>query len=311
MFESFTITFSQVFVLFVYIAIGFSFKKTGKIPDKFNKGISNLLVYIFLPFLIFGSMADNFKIDVLKDKIDLLIISTGMLCAFLVIAFIFSRILSKKRETRDVYMYSFTFPNSGYIGNPLVLGIFGELMLFDFMIMCIPYLILTYTYGIYILNPERKFNIKNIVNPIMISLILGMIAGLLNLKLPTAIQTIVDTGANCMAPSAMILTGVVFASNNLKTMVTNVKVYIACAIKIILIPLVVIFFIVLAKVPQDLAVLMVVILSLPTGLNSIVFPEAYGGDSRTGAQLCFVSTLTCLIFLPVMLLLYQIISGLF
>ena len=245
MFESFTITFSQVFVLFVYIAIGFSFKKTGKIPDKFNKGISNLLVYIFLPFLIFGSMADNFKIDVLKDKIDLLIISTGMLCAFLVIAFIFSRILSKKRETRDVYMYSFTFPNSGYIGNPLVLGIFGELMLFDFMIMCIPYLILTYTYGIYILNPERKFNIKNIVNPIMISLILGMIAGLLNLKLPTAIQTIVDTGANCMAPSAMILTGVVFASNNLKTMVTNVKVYIACAIKIILIPLVVIFFIVL------------------------------------------------------------------
>ena len=59
---------------------------------------------------------------------------------------------------------------------------------------------------------------------------------------------------------------------------------------------------------KNIAVLMIIMLTLPTGLNSIVLPEAYGGDSYTGAQLCFVSVFTCLIFIPVILSFYQFLS---
>ena len=305
MLESFKVTFSQTMVLFAFIAIGYGLKKTGKLSKDFNKGLSNLLVYIFMPFLIFGSMVDNFKLDVLAEKASLLLVSAVMFCAFLIIALVFSRVLTKNKNTRDIYIYSFTFPNSGYIGNPLVLAIFGELMLFDFVIFCIPFMLLTYTFGVYILNPNRSFNLKNLVNPIMVSLLLGMLAGTLNIKLPTVAETIIDTGANSLAPAAMLLTGMVFADNDLKKMLLNVKVYIACAIKMVLIPFIAVFVIVALKVPENIAVLMIIMLTLPTGLNSIVLPEAYGGDSYTGAQLCFVSVFTCLIFIPVILSLYQ------
>ena len=284
-------------------------KKRGKISDQFNKGISNLIVYIFLPFLTFGSMADNFKISVLADKSNLILVSAVMLVAFGIIAFVFSRILSKSQLTRDVYFYSFSIPNSGYFGNPLMLAIFGELMLFDYMIFTIPFVVVTYTFGVYILNPNRVLSFKNLINPILISMILGMVAGALNIKLPNVCDTIIDTGAACMAPCAMILTGIVFASNNLKSMVTNVKVYIACGIKMVLIPIVVTVIIAYTGIAENLATIMIVTLTLPTGLNSIIFPEAYGGDSRTGAQLCFISTFTCLIFMPVMLSLYQYINS--
>lgn len=309
MLESFKVTFSQTLVLFAFIAIGYWLKKSGKVPKDFNKGLSNLLVYIFMPFLTFGSMADNFKLDVLADKAGLLLVSSVMLCIFLLIAIVFSRVLTKNKNTRDLYIYSFTFPNSGYIGNPLVLAIFGELMLFDFMIFCIPFMLLTYTFGVYILNPNRKLDLKNLLNPIIISLLLGMIAGALNIKLPKVAETIIDTGANSLAPAAMLITGMVFADNDLKKMILNAKVYIACAIKMILIPFVAVFIIAAVNVPQNIAILMIIMLTLPTGLNSIVLPEAYGGDSYTGAQLCFVSIFTSLIFIPVILGFYSYLCG--
>ena len=305
MFESFTVTFSQVFVLFVFIAIGYTLKAKKILPEDFGKGISSLLVYIFLPFMTFNSMSANFRLNVLAEKIDLIIVSSAMLAVFVLIAFVFSRILSKSQQTRDVYMYSFTFPNSGYFGNPVVLAIYGELMLFDYMIFCIPFFVLTYTFGVYILNPDRSFSLKNLLNPTMVAMLLGMLAGALNIKMPPVAVDIITSGASCMAPSAMILTGVVFASRSLKNVVNNIKVYIACIIKMIILPLIVTFVLASTSVPHDLSVIIIIMLTLPTGLNSIVFPEAHGGDSLTGAQMCFVSTILCLLFMPAMLALYQ------
>ncbi len=305
MLEIFEITLSNVLVLFVFISIGYGLSKTGILPDGFSKGLAGLLVNVFVPCLTFNSMANNFKLEILSSKIDLLVAACLLLCGFLVLAFVFSRVLTKNKNTRDVYLYSFTFPNAGYFGNPLVLAIFGELMLFDFILFNVPFVILTYTFGVYILNPNRNFSLKNLLNPIILSLVLGMCAGIFEIKFPTFAEKIIETGANSLAPAAMILTGVVFANNSLKKMVSNIKVYIACAIKLVIIPIIAVFIIAALKVPQNIAIIMIINMTLPTGLNSIVFPEAYGGDSRTGAQLCFVSTFTCLIFLPLILTFYQ------
>lgn len=305
MIESFIVTFSQIFVLFVFIAIGYWMKKTNKIADFFNKGLSNLLVYIFVPALTFKSISENFSLEIMSQYGFKVLISCLLLGFFLVVAFFVSRIFTKNRNTRDVYMYSFTFPNSGYIGNPLILAVFGEAVLFEFIIFCIPFMFLTYTFGVYILNPNRKFNIKSLLNPIIISVLLGIVVGIFSFELPVLVGTILEMSTNCLAPTAMILTGIVFASNNLKDMISNKKIYLVCAIKVLIIPLIAIFFLKALNFPEDIAVLIIVMITLPTGLNSIVFPEAYGGDSRTGAQLCFVSTVLCLVAIPTALALYN------
>ena len=309
MFETFKILFAQSLMLFVFIAIGYGFRKSEKLPAGFSKGLSNLLVYIFLPFLIFDSMAENFRLEIMRDKLGILALATALMAAFFVLALIFSRVFAREQRTRDVYMYSFLFPNSSYIGTPLVLLSFGELMLFDFIIMIIPFMILTFTYGVYILNPNRKFNLRSLLSPVVIALLLGMAAGLLNLRIPNALQSILDTGAACVAPAAMILTGVVFAQNDLKTIVSNPRVYLAVVIKIVLIPLIVVWALTALKVPYGIAALLITMVALPTGLNSVVFPEAYGGDSRTGAQLCFVSTLTSLLCLPLIFAFYAFLGA--
>lgn len=305
MFESFEIIFSQIVILFAFIGIGYVLKKFGKLPNGFNKGISNLLVYILVPFLVFDSLSQNFNLTVLSEKKDIILISIVIMLSFFIVAFIFSRILTKEKNTRDVYMYSFSFPNYGYFGNPLILSIFGELMLFDYIIFNIPFMILTLTLGLYILDPKKTISFKKLIDPIILSLILGMIVGALNIKLPEQITTIVSMGADCMAPMAMILTGVVFACNDLKNMLSNYKIYIACIIKMLIIPLIVVFIMSRFEIPENISNLIIPTLTLPAGLNGIIFPEANGGDSKTGAQVCLISTVTCLIAYPLVYSIYQ------
>lgn len=305
MLESFKVTSSQCIVFFCFILMGYFLKKKGKFSDTFSKGLSNLLVNVFLICFIFGKMATNFKLDILSEKLNLCVISSLCLLIYLTLALLFSKIFAKEKNTRDVYLYSFTIPNSGYFGNPLILAIFGELVLFDYIIFSIPFMIVTYTFGIYILNPARKFSFKTLCNPVILSLVAGMIVGACNIKIPAVLQTVLDTGANCLAPVGMILTGVVFASNDLKSMLSNIKAYIACFIKLVIIPAITVFLMVYLKVPENIAILVIVNTAIPTGLNSIIFTEAYGGDSRTGAQLTFISTLCALTFLPVILAIYH------
>lgn len=309
MFESFKIIFSQILILFAFIATGYGLKKFDKLPDGFNKGISNLLVYILLPFLIFESISKNFNMDVLGEKKNIILISILMMLAFLLLAFIFSRILTKDINTRDIYMYSFSFPNTGYFGNPLVLAIFGELMLFDYIIFTIPFMILTYTFGIYTLDPNKNLNLKKLINPIVLALVMGMVCGVLDIKLPQEVTTVISMGSNCMAPMAMILTGVVFASKDLKNMLSNPKVYVACVSKMLIIPLIVVIVMSRFEIPENISNLIIPTLTLPTGLNSVVFPEANGGDSQTGAQLCLVSTAICLIAFPLVFSFYQFLCA--
>jgi len=310
MFESFKIIFSQILILFAFIAIGYGLKKGGKLPDKFNKGISNLLVYVLVPCLILDSTSKNFNLAVIEEKKNIILISILLMVVFFLIAFVFSRALSKERDARDIYMYSFSFPNYGYFGNPLVLAIFGELMLFEYIIFTIPFMILTYTFGIYTLDPNKTLNLKKLINPVVLSLIAGMILGGLNINLPAEIKTVISTGSDCMAPMAMILTGVVFASNDLKIMLSNPKIYFACIIKMIVMPLIAVIIMSRFEIPENVAALIIPTITLPPGLNGIIFPESSGRDSSVGAQLCLVSTLMFLVAFPLVYSIYQYLCAL-
>jgi predicted permease len=49
-------------------------------------------------------------------------------------------------------------------------------------------------------------------------------------------------------------------------------------------------------------------LGCPLGLNTVVFPEAYGGDAKTGAGMAMISHSLCVITIP---LLYALVAILF
>lgn len=296
------ISLEQVGIMMFFMAIGYLFRKKNIFDEKASITLSRLVVNVFLPAMTFLTFVNNFKTEIIREKSQLLLMSLCVLTVTGALAVLLSKIFSKNKATQAVYIYSFTIPNLGYMGYPLVKAVFGESALLDTMIYCIPYNIYIYTVGTYILTNSgdgRKISLKALFNPTLVALALGMAAGLMNIKLPSFVEQVLRASENCMSPCAMLLTGAVFARIDLKSMLLDVKSYTASAIRLIIIPLIFLVILKMLKLPDNWILASVAILAMPLGLNSVVFPEAYGGDSETGAKVCFMASVLGIITIPI------------
>ncbi|GHV86856.1 permease [Spirochaetia bacterium] len=293
-----SLTVSQILVLFIFMLCGYVFKKKNIINDALSTVISRLEVYIFLPALCFNTFAGNFNPEILKEKSAFLIIGVVVLSVTFLPALLLSRLFTKNPMTRGIYLYAFTVPNFGYMGYPLILAVYGEQMLLNFMIVAIPYNIFIYTVGKYILSADRRFNPRNLLDPVLIGIVIGSVAGLTGLKLPVFLGSALSMAAACMAPLAMIMTGFVLARTPFKFNISNPKIYLASALRLLIIPLAAGGIMLLLHVRPEVMLTMTAFLCMPMGLNNVIFPEAYGGDSGTGAQCCFVSQVLGLLTIP-------------
>lgn len=187
------------------------------------------------------------------------------------------------------------------MGNAVVLGVFGEEILFDYMMFTLPMTFYVYSYGTASLKPTTaKFSFKMFLNPICISMLLGALFGLLNIPLPSFLGSAVSSASACMSPLAMLLTGCVIGDYSLKKLAKDKKIYLASVLRLIVIPL--IFIMILRLMKTDTAIIRVALcaVAMPLGLNTVVFPAAYGGDTTPGASMALISHLMSVITIPIM-----------
>ncbi|MGN1060085.1 MAG: AEC family transporter [Clostridia bacterium] len=292
---------SQMAVLFFFMAIGYGMRKKNMVDASAGKTLSALEVYLFLPCLNILNFSKSCTPAALADKLSLLLTALVLLAFLLPFAYFVAKRLAHTPMERDVYTYSLCFSNSGYVGYPVVGAVFGDEALFNMMIFCIPLNLAIYTLGMYILNPNKKFSWRRLFNPATLSPFLGIALGLLNLSLPAVATTVLTMGSNCMAPVAMLLTGMVLGAHPAKQMFLNARAYIASVFRLILIPLTATAVMLLLGLRNDFLLVAASTLAMPMGLNSVVFPETFGGDSTAGAQATFISNLMGLLTIPLVL----------
>lgn len=255
-------------------------------------------VNILLPALSFSVFFQNFSKEAFALRGIYIVWGFVAVIISFSLSFIAAKIFAKTEQLRDIIIYSIAIPNIGYIGYPMVEAVWGSDVLFGMMVFCIPFNVAIYTVGMYILNPNKVLNLKKIFNPTIIAMILGMIVGYFDIWMPNIVLSTVTTLKACMAPMAMLLTGIVMARQPVLKLLSSFKTYILAVIKNIFMPLIIGLILFLAGIRGELFMVAVASVAMPMGLNSVVFPEAFGGDGTYGAQSCFISNLLALISLP-------------
>ena len=309
-------TLSPMATLFFCIAIGFVFGKAKILPDSAGKVMAKMETWIFCPALSFMTMARNCTVDSLTTQATNIVMSSFSIATALIIAITLARFFVKENNyERGVYKYALAFANSGYMGDPIVLALFGESVLAYYKFFCLPLSCVFYTWGIGVLTPRDAVKgsaIRRIINFPMIAMLCGIVVGLLNLgnNLPTFFVSSLDSLKGCMGPVAMLLAGVTIARYNFFEMLKKKKVYIASILRLTAIPTVLIAVLFGIKtlinyvfglsIGNDVLFLCFFATATPHGLNTIVFPEAYGGDSETGASMTMISHTLCVASIPLM-----------
>ena len=322
----FLTTLQQVAILLIFIFIGYFFRKKNIITDGGRKVLAGLLVNLFAPAYSISSLSTVVNVKDIAQYALMLVIGLVVAVIGIFLAMPFARILGKDKFHRNILKYAFAFGNIGYFGYPLVYGVFGEVARAQMMIFCLPMSILIYSYGYYILTqPTEEISVETLksnnkrslkqklsflYNPPMIGAYIGIALGLLSsgigFEIPKFFTDLFTIAGNCQSAPAMLITGAVLAGVPFKKLFTSWKAYVIGAVRLLVFPCVFagLFAIVYLCGWQDqtfmqIAFISIISVSMPVGMNVVVYPESVGIDSTEGAKTCFISYVLALITLPI------------
>ncbi len=311
--------------LFLIIAIGFSLRKLNILPETAGKTMAKLETWIFCPALSFLSMVRSFSPETVKNHATNLLLSIFVIVIAIPIGILLAKLFVREKcDERGIFCYALVFANSGYMGDPLILSLLGETALAYYKLFCIPVTIGILTWGVSMLIPkgEKKGDmLKAIFNPPMIALFLGIFAGALGFGkvMPVFMESTLENLMNCMGPVAMLLAGFTIAGYKTREIVGNKKVYVASVLRMTLIPAVLIgacfglkeLVNLIFSLNIDNTVLYFIFFAYatPLGMNTIVYPESYGGNPKTGASMALISHTLAVLIIPLTYALMNVVFG--
>ena len=154
---TFLATLNPMLTLFICIAVGFAVRKFNLLPENSGKVMAKMENWIFCPALSFSTMARYCTVNELSTHATNIILSSiGVAIALGMAIPLGCLFVRKKCPERGVYMYALAFANSGYVGDPVVLALFGERVLSYYKLYCLPVSIMIYLWGMSVLIPKGE-----------------------------------------------------------------------------------------------------------------------------------------------------------
>lgn len=313
--DIFKLTANQMLMMFALILTGYFLRKKKILPDNAGTVMSKLEANVFLPALYLRTLLINCTVFNFKENAHLIFYGFFIILASVVIATPLSKLFIKNPQKnseldyqRCIYKYALSFGNYGFMGSFIVLSIWGDIGYFKYTMFTMLIGVVCHAWGLYILVPKDKSKslfsnlLKGIATPPTIATFAGMILGLLGVYkfVPPFIDTALKNAGSCMGPVAMLLAGFVVGGYDLKEMIKNKKVYFATLLRLIVLPSLFLLLLKLLGASEEILIYTLFVLGTPLGLNTIVFPAAYGGDTKTGAAMAMISHTLSVITLPLM-----------
>lgn len=291
-------------MMFSCILIGFLLNKAGILPEDTETVLSKLENWVFLPALILNTFMEYCTVASIREHAGLMVTATLVMGAAILIATPLSGTFVREGYQRGVYKYALAFGNFGFMGNAIVPAIMGEAALYPHLLFTLPLQMGVYTWGMSVMIPRGKNGggLKKLINPMVVSMLVGAVIGLAGLGrfVPGFALTALENLGGCMGPVAMILTGVVVARYDFAALLKNKRVYAATALRLLALPGV--YLVVLGLLGADRMTMLLCLFAFgtPLGLNTVVFPAAYGGDTATGASMAMISHTLSVLTIPLM-----------
>ncbi|MDO5382142.1 MAG: AEC family transporter [Eubacteriales bacterium] len=300
----------QMIILFIVMMVGLIANKIDIISGDATRKFSKLVVNVTNPCFVLSSVLGDTDAINGKDLLTIACISITMFTVLIILAVFIPKLLRVPKESRGVYKAMMVFNNLGFMGAPIVAGMYGsEAVLFVAMFV-LPFNVLVYTYGVLVIKGKsedgNKLSILSIINPGVVSSVLAIVIYLTHIQLPTIFSTGIQMIGNITAPLSMMVIGASFATMNFKKIFTNVRLLTFCLIKLIIIPVVGICIVrIFVNNPQLLGIFLIMI-ATPVGSMVPMLATTYGADSELSSIGVAVTTILSVATLPLLFLMLGI-----
>ncbi|MBQ6625813.1 MAG: AEC family transporter [Ruminococcus sp.] len=311
MLSSFLTVGEQVLVLFVLLFIGFLCAKTKLINEAGSKSMANVVLYFVTPCVIISAFQREFDVTMLIKLLVSALCSAGILFFSVLVAQI---LFSKREENSGVILkFATVFSNCGYMSLPLQQAVLGDDGVFYGATFVAMFNLFVWTYGFIIMRgksekKEKGAALKILLNPGIIGTVIGVVLFVCSIELPSIVAQPVTYLAALNSPVPMLIIGFYLANANLKKAFTNGWAYLAMALRLIIIPLVVLGVLWVCNIRGSLLVSLIIATASPVAAITTMMSAKFDRDTELSVSLVSASTLLSLLTMPLVVGLAQYLS---
>jgi predicted permease len=303
--------FDVVLPVFGIMFAGYLSGRTKLLGEASSQALNRFVYFVALPALFFVSLS-RVELGEVFDWPFLAAFGGGLTVTFVVALVVARLAFSSRLGPVGMNAICAIFSNTGYMGIPLVLLIYGEAGLLPGIITTVITGVVVIAMATVILEIDASTRLGPVAvagrvligvlrSPLLLSALGGLAVSGLGLELPRSVQTFCDILGAAAAPCALFAIGLFMVDTSLRTGLTEVG-WIA-VLKLIVQPALTwwLAFEVLA-LPPVWAGVAVVQAALPTGALVFVIAQQYGVYVQRATAVILVSTLASVITLSLLLI---------
>ena len=293
------ITAQQVIVLFLLIGCGLVAVKTGVLKQEGKQTLSNLLLYLVVPAMIVHSYMMEFSEEILHN----LLAAFGMSILAILIGTAITLLLTARRKDRrmPIFRFACVFSNAAYMGFPLISALFGSegLLYASAYVTVFNILLWTMGYGMVSGSSNPKEVARSLLHtPVLYAMVVGLAIYLLQIPVPNLIAQPIDLLSGMNTPLSMLITGMLIAAGDLKSIVCDQHIWKLAALRMVLIPAVCVAVFALLGFHGMSAQVVLLLECCPAAAITSVFAVQFGHEERFAAGSVVLTTLLSIVTLP-------------
>lgn len=296
--------------VFIMVLIGYGANKIGWLPVEASKYLSKIVINIAAPCVVIYSMSSQ-ELSAKTVSIMFIIFAAAFamyFCSWL-LSLLIVKLLKIPEDDRGVYKNFLIFTNNAFMGFPVAYALFGSEGMFLMVLANVMMPIFLYTLGVHNLQQTHlsegskfqvfKQRLKNMINPPVLSTLIGLVIFLLQIPIPSVIGDVLDSVGSMMAPLCMIVIGLQLTESKPGKVMTNHKLIIVSFIRLLVIPVLLFLVLYLLNIEPLVICIMTLNAMLPCSAVCVALAEEYKNDVKLAAEGTFLTTLFSIATIPV------------
>lgn len=299
----------QIIQLFLMMLCGYLLVRAGLLRASDSRVLSILIVYVICPCTILNA----FQISFTPETANNFMLSFAAAASIHALLFVIVYLLSNVFHFTGIEKASLIYSNAGNLIIPLVTAVLGEEWVIYASGFMVVQLFIMWTHGRSLIEGRWAMDLKSILTNVnLIACVVGLVMFLTRLQLPEILSNTIRSLGSAIGPVSMMMLGMILAGVNMMEMIRGRRIWLITFLKMIAIPALVILIMkysgLAALSPDGETILFISLMATMTPAATTVtqIAQLYDRDVSYATAINTVTTLVCLLTMPLLTMLYYL-----
>lgn len=309
----FKISLIAVAVLLLATVPGYIMMKRKMLDEACISGFSKILLFVCQPCLaVYTFTSATLSAEKLIEVGIFALLTVAIFLIVLGGAYLFLH----KKYSEPIYRIvtiATVFANCAFFAIPIIEAILPEIseeVIVFTTAFAVVMNVIGWTLGAAIISGDSRYvSMKKIfLNPAMLGTVVALLIFVLKIPIEGDLKNMIVTTARMSTPLSMIIMGMRLATMELRTLFSDLRVYLTIAVKQIIMPLVGFGLVYFLPISPEVKQTFFIICACPVASVVLNFAEIVGAGQREAAKMLLLGTILSIVTLPPMMLLLPLLG---